>query len=144
MTTSATINDEASPLPHQPWPHRVVEIVLIVLVFFTVAGDPPPHVNETHYLCRLKHYWNPAWCAGDLFLESADTQLLLIWLFGWVTKWLSLPATAWVGRVLAWTMLAWSWQRLSWRLVPQPFAAVLSAALFVALNLTMHLAGEWV
>ena len=101
-------------------------------------------MNESHYLCRLKHFWNPEWCTGDLFLESTDTQVVFIWLFGWVTRWLSLSATAWVGRVMAWTLLAWAWQRLSWRLVPRPLAAVLSAALFVTLNDYAHLAGEWV
>jgi hypothetical protein len=114
------------------------------LVFFIAAGDPPPHVNEAHYLCRLKHYWNPNWCAGDLFLESKDTQLVFISTFGWITRLLSLPATAWVGRLLSWAFIAWNWQRLSWRVVPRPLAAVLSAALFVALNEHAHLAGEWV
>ncbi len=103
-----------------------------------------PHDNEAHYLCRLKHYWNPPWCAGDLFLESADAQLVFIWTFGWVTRFLSLPATAWVGRFVAWSLLAWAWQRLSWRLVPRPLASVLSAALFVTLNANWQLAGEWV
>jgi hypothetical protein len=65
-------------------------------------------------------------------------------MFGWVTRWLSLTATAWVGRFLVWTFLAWAWQRLSWRLIPRPFASVLSAGLFVTLNEHLHLAGEWV
>jgi len=124
--------------------HRVAETLLIVAVFFVVGGDPPPHVNEPHYLCRLKHYWNPEWCAGDLFLESADTQLVFIWSFGWVTRWLSLSATAWMGRLLAWGFLAWSWQRLSWRMVPRPYFAALSAAIFVTLSSYAHVAGEWV
>ncbi|MEX2310064.1 MAG: DUF6798 domain-containing protein [Pirellulales bacterium] len=123
---------------------RLVEVTLILLMFFAIAGDPPPHVNEAHYLCRLKHYWNPEWCAGDLFLESRDAQLVFVWSFGWVTRFLSLPATAWVGRFIAWTLLAWAWQRLSWRLLPVPLAAVLSAALFVTLNERAHLAGEWI
>ena len=91
----------------QPPIERLAEITLIVLVIFVIAGDPPPHVNEPHYLSRLKHFWNPDWCAGDQFLESKDTQVALIWTFGWVTKWLSLSATAWVGRILVWTLLAW-------------------------------------
>jgi len=122
----------------------LVEVLLIVAVFFVATGDVPPHVNESHYLCRLKHFWNPAWCVGDLFLESADTQLVLIWLFGWVTRFVSLTATAWIGRVIAWTALAWAWQRLSWRIVPRRLAAVLSAALFIGLNYYLHMAGEWI
>jgi hypothetical protein len=120
------------------------EVLLIVLVFFIATGDPTPSVNETHYVCRLKHYWNPQWCAGDLFLESTDTQVVFIWLFGWLTRFLSLSATAWIGRLAAWFLQAWAWQRLSWRLVPKPLASVLSAALFLALNYYCQMAGEWV
>jgi hypothetical protein len=144
VMTHATIDKAAMP-PERLLPaRRAVEVGLIVLVFFVVAGDPPPNVNESHYLCRLKHFWNPAWCPGDLFLESTDTQIVFIWLYGWVTRFLSLSATAWIGRLIAWGSLAWAWQRLSWRIVPRPFASVLSAAIFVLLNIHAHLAGEWV
>ncbi len=139
----ATLTFDEVPEP-QAKSQRLVEIALIMLVFFTLAGDPPPHVNESHYLCRLKHYWDPGWCAGDMFLETSDTQLVFIWAFGWVTRLASLPATAWIGRLLAWAFVAWAWQRLSWRVVPMRFASVLSAALFVTLNAQAQLAGEWV
>src|SRR3954452_8924223 len=123
---------------------QLVEVLLIALLFFVATGDPTPGVNETHYIARLKHYWNPQWCAGDLFLESSDTQLVFIWLFGWLTRFVPLSATAWIGRVAAWLFVAWSWQRLSWRIVPKPMAAVLSAGLFLALNNYLQMAGEWV
>jgi hypothetical protein len=128
--------------PSAAW--RLLEILLILLVFFAAGGEPPPHDNEAHYLCRLKHYWQPDWCKGDLFLESADAQLVFIWTFGWITRFLSLPAAAWVGRAIIWTLLAWAWQRLSWRLAPQRLVSVLAAALFVTLNDLFHLAGEWI
>jgi hypothetical protein len=123
---------------------RLGEVLLIILVFFAMAGDPTPHQNEPYYLCRLKHFWNPAWCAGDFFLESADAHATFVWTFGWITKWLSLAATAWVGRLFVWTLLAWAWQRLSWRIVPRPLFSVLSAALWVVLIDRANLAGEWV
>lgn len=141
MLTTASEDDDKA---HAPNRGRWGEVLLIVAVFFALTGDPPPNVNEAHYLCRLKHAWNPQWAAGDLFLESQDTQLVFIWLFGWITKWLSLSATAWIGRLAVWASLAWAWQRLSWRLIPRRFAAVLSAALFVTLNVYLHFAGEWV
>jgi hypothetical protein len=144
MSAPLTIDAGSSQPPRQAALQVAVEVLLIVAVFFIVAGDAPPHVNESHYLCRVKHYWNPSWCAGDLFLESADTQLVLIWLFGWVTQLLSLTATAWIGRLAAWIMLAWAWQRLSWRVVPMHWAAVISATFFVTLNALGHLAGEWI
>lgn len=144
MTTAASTEDSiAGAMRQKPWP-RLAEVLLIGLVFYIAAGDSPPNVNESHYLCRLKHFWNPAWCVGDLFLESSDTQVALIWLFGWVTRFVSLSATAWIGRVITWAILAWSWQRLSWRLVPRPLASVLSAAVFVTLNTYAHMAGEWI
>lgn len=122
----------------------IVEVLLIVMVFYVAAGDTPPNVNESHYLCRLKHYWDPGWCPGDLFLQSQDTQLLFIWLFGWVTRFVSLTATAWIGRVVCWAIMAFAWQRFSWQLVPRRYAAVLTAALFFALNTLCNFAGEWV
>jgi hypothetical protein len=138
------IVDSASPPEPPTFVQRLGEVVLIVLVFFTLAGDPPPHVNESHYLCRAKHFWDPAWSAGDMFLESSDTQIVFIWALGWITKWASLSTTAWIGRLLAWVLVAWAWQRLSWRLVPMRMASVLSAALFVTLNAQAQLASEWI
>lgn len=126
------------------WRQRWAEILLIFLVFLIIGGDPAPDVNEPHYLCRLKHDWNPTWCAGDLFLESTDAHLVFVWTVGWLTRWLSLSAVAWLGRVAAWLALAWAWQRLSWQLVPRPLCSVLAAALWVTLMRQGHLAGEWV
>lgn len=143
MASSSTNDVAAEKAPQRLW-RQLAEVLLIVLVFFIAAGDRPPNVNETHYIARIKHYWNPEWCKGDLFLESTDTQVVFIWLFGWITRFASLTATAWIGRIVVWTLLAWSWQRLSWRIVPRPFAACLSAGLFIALNYYCQMAGEWV
>jgi hypothetical protein len=117
---------------------------LIFLVLFLWAGGPPPDVNEAHYLGKAKHYWDPSWCQGDFFLDSADAHLVFYWTFGWVAALLPLPAAAWVGRGAAWLLLAWSWRRLSWSLTPRPMFAVLSAALFLVLLDWCELAGEWV
>jgi hypothetical protein len=133
----------ATAVPQKP-SQRLLEVLLIVLVFFLATGDPLPNVNETDYVCKLKHYWNPEWCKGDLFLESADTQIAFIWTFGWLTRFASLSVTAWIGRTVAWFFTAWAWQRLSWRIAPRPFMAVLSATLFLALNYYGQVAAEWV
>jgi hypothetical protein len=143
MTIDNTTPHGDTTKPQRP-AARWAEVVLIVLVFFAIAGDPAPAVNEPHYLGKLKHSWNPDWCAGDLFLDSPDAHAVFVWSFGWVTKCLSLAATAWTGRLLAWLLLAWAWQRLSWRIIPAPLISVLAAALWVTLTDWMHLAGEWV
>lgn len=120
------------------------EVGLIFLLCFVLAGSPPPEVNETHYLAKAKHYWQPSWCAGDLFLISADAHLVFYWTFGWLTRWLSLSGTAIVGRAVTWLLLAWSWRRLSMAIVPRPWHALLSAAMFFTLVERFHMAGEWV
>lgn len=112
-------------------------------MFFVLAGAPPPGVNEAHYLCRLRHYWDPAYCPGDLFLDSPDAHFTVVWLFGWVTQFFSLEATAWFGRLLSWGLIAIGWQRLIGRVTQTPFLAPLSAVLFVYATRQTHLAGEW-
>ncbi len=119
------------------------EAGLVFLVFLVVGGDHAPMVNEAHYLCRLKHYWDPAFCAGDLFLESPDAHFTVVWLFGWVTKFLSLETTAWVGRLLSWGLLAIGWQRLIGRITTTPFMAPLAAALLAYGIAASQFAGEW-
>jgi hypothetical protein len=128
----------------QRWMQAAVETGFIVLLFFIAAGSPPPGVGEAHYLAKAKHYWDPAWCAGDLFLESADAHWTFYWCFGWVTKYCSLETTAWIGRAITWLLLGWSWQRLSFALVPQRLYAILSAGLMLLFTRWFHLAGEWV
>jgi hypothetical protein len=120
------------------------ETAWIFLIFFLFAGGSPPDVGESHYLTKAKHYWNPAWCAGDLFLESRDAHWTFYWAFGWVTRLVSLPASAWIGRAISWGLLAWSWRRLSWAVVPRPLWSLLSAGLMLLCLRNFHLAGEWV
>lgn len=126
------------------WRWATVEIALIFLVFFVFAGWPAPDVNEAHYLGKAKHYWNPAWCPGDHFLESADAHLVFNWTFGWLTLLLPLSAVAWIGRILTWGLLAWAWQRLSQAVAPRRLMSVLTAGLFLLLIQHLHMAGEWV
>ena len=54
------------------------------------AGQIPPDVNESHYLPKAKHFWDPTWCAGDLFLGSSFSHWLFYVTTGWLTRFLSL------------------------------------------------------
>jgi hypothetical protein len=121
-----------------------LEIVWLLAIFFLFAGSPPPNVGEAHYLAKAKHYWQPDWVAGDLFLESGDAHGVFYWTFGWVTQFVSLEASAWLGRVVIWLLLAWSWRRLSWALVPVRLASLLSAGLMLFFLRNFHMAGEWI
>jgi hypothetical protein len=120
-----------------------VETALLVALIFVYAGTPPPDVNEAHYLAKARHFWDPSWCATDVFLESADAHAVFFAVFGWPSLWVSLPVVAWLGRVLVWGLFAWGWQRLSWSILPLRYVSLLSAAWFLMLSDYCHLAGEW-
>lgn len=132
------------PHDHRPLPLVCVEIALVFAVFFLQGAWPVPDVNETVYLAHMKHFWNPTWAAGDLYLQSADAHVVMNWTVGWLSLLLPLPAFAWVGRIVTWWLLAWSWRRLSFALAPRPWWAVISAALFACLQERNQMAGEWV
>lgn len=139
--------DDAAARPEKStgsWRLAAFEVAWIFLIFFLFAASPPPDVGESHYLVKARHYWQPEWCAGDLFLESRDAHAIFYWTFGWVTRFCSLTATAWIGRALSWLLLAWSWRRLSWAVVPQPLVSLLSAGLLLVFLRHFHLAGEWI
>lgn len=123
---------------------RFLETFLIFICFALVAGQLPPDVNESHYLTKAKHYWNPDWCAGDIFLSSSFAHWIFYVTTGWLTKLFSLSVTAWIGRCVTWALLAFAWQRFSWNLLPARGLSVLSAIFFLLLNERFHLAGEWV
>ncbi|MDZ4782003.1 MAG: DUF6798 domain-containing protein [Planctomycetia bacterium] len=128
-----------------PAPRRQIwlEIALILLVFYLNSGWQVPDNNEAHYLGKARHYWDPTFCAGDAFFESAHTHQVFYALLGWWTLYLPLPAVAWIGRLLTWGLMAVGWQRLSWRLVARPWWSVFSAALMIALQERCQVAGEW-
>jgi hypothetical protein len=75
ISNDSTIPSTTAP-PAQSRAAQLGEIVLILLVFLAVGGELTPHSNEAHYLSRLKHFWNPTWCAGDFFLESPESHFL--------------------------------------------------------------------
>ena len=125
------------------WP-AVAEVLATVVLFFLLGGGPAPEVNEAHYLAKAKHFWDPQWCPQDLFLNSGDAHYLFYLTWGGLTQWLSLEATAWIGRLSAWLLLATAWYRLSWLLVPRRGCALLSAGLWISLVQRFHMSGEWV
>lgn len=139
MSTLPSTPAEAPPNRGWWW-----ETALILLMFYLKAGWPPPDVNEAHYLTQAKHFWQPDWCANDFFLASPDAHAPFYFVFGWITLLTSLPAAAWIGRIVTWAAIAWAWQRLSWRIVPAPLAAVISGGLMVVLTTVGHMAGEWI
>ncbi len=121
-----------------------VEILVVFSVLAALTAVRPPDVNESHYLIKAKHYWNPDWCHDDLFLQSANAHQVFFLVAGWPTLFLSLPWYAWLGRICVWLFAAVAWVRVNRALGIGQFISPFSAALFVLLNLRFNLAGEWV
>jgi len=117
---------------------------LIFAVFFLHGAWPVPDVNESYYLGKAIHFWNPGWLEGDFFLESTDAHQVFYFMFGWLSLWLPPVTLAWTGRAICWLLLAWAWRRLSFAAVSRPWWSVLTAALFVCLMERCQMAGEWV
>lgn len=118
--------------------------VAISFLVYSVVAAPLPALNEPHYLAKAKHFWNPAWCAGDLFLESANAHTVFYVVIGWITLFLPLEAVAWIGRLTSLTLLAGGWTGFTRRLLPQPGTAFAAAWIFLGLQAVGNWSGEWV
>ena len=143
-TVNTELQDELSRPDTITLPQRLGEVVLLVLLFFVYAGDLPPMVNEAHYLVKAKNFWQPQWCENDLFASSAKAHTTFYVLLGWMTQYVSLSATAWIGRVVGWAMLAIGLQRLCWNLFQRRFVCLAVATVWIAGIEYGNLAGEWV
>jgi hypothetical protein len=126
------------------WRWWIVECGAIVALCFAIAGWMAPGVNEAHYWGKAKHAWDPTWCSRDLFLSSAEAHWFYEVTWGSLTRLVSLPAAAWIGRFLGWTAIAIGWTYLIFGLAPRRGAALFSAAIWFAAVQYGHLGGEWV
>ncbi|HEY2762247.1 MAG TPA: hypothetical protein VGI75_15920, partial [Pirellulales bacterium] len=131
--------------PADPIWRALIEIALVFAVFFLHGAWPMPDDNETGYVVKAQHYWNPDGFKTDFFANTANAHLVYYWSFGWLTTlgW-SLTTAAWIGRIVTWLMLAISWHGLSWTIIRRPWVAVLSAELFLFLCERGQMAGEWI
>ncbi|WP_047812419.1 DUF6798 domain-containing protein [Rhodopirellula islandica] len=113
-------------------------------VCFLYAGDAAPGVNEAHYLVKAKNFWQPDWCVNDLFASSGKAHTTYYWLFGWPTQFVSLNATAWIGRIAGWSILAAGLLRLTRAMQMPPMSSVWVLILWILGIQHGNLAGEWV
>lgn len=120
------------------------EVLLLVALFFAVAGVAPPAVNEAHYFAKSKNYWDPSWCSRDIFASSGNPHLLFHLTFGALTQWLSLEATAWIGRLVGWTMIAVGLRAVTRAVTDRPLASLSVAVIWMGGVSGFNLAGEWV
>lgn len=114
-----------------------------LLAAWSLLRVPIPAVNEPHYLCKAKHFWNPQWCAGDLFLESSNPHLAFYAAFGWLTGFLPLEATAVVARCICLLVVAIGWQRMTTSLTGHHWSGLVAMPVFLLLQSLGNWSGEW-
>lgn len=125
------------------WPRWGAEWLAVAAMFAGVGAWPTPDTNEAHYLTRARHAADPAWAAGDFFLESPEAHGLFSAVIGPLAAGWSLEAAAWIGRGAGWLLLAGGFVHAAQGVMPTMWPRLLAAALFsVALRHTTA-AGEW-
>jgi hypothetical protein len=129
--------------PSRSFDLRLVIAVWLSLLVYGVIAAPIPAVNEPHYFCKAKHFWQPVWCANDFFLASPNAHTVFYVSIGWLTRWLTLEQTAWIGRVTATLVLAAGWVCLTTRLLTARWSPLMACWLFLALESCGNLSGEW-
>jgi hypothetical protein len=133
-----------APRRANPFARRLpAAVVFGMLLAYSAIQAPVPAVNEPQYLGKAKHFWDPAWCPGDFFLDSSNPHLFFYVAVGWLTRLVSLDATAWIARVAGYGLLAAGWTALGRRVAGSSWAAVPSAAVFLLLASLANLSGEW-
>ena len=137
------VDVSAEPAPSRSFDLRLVCAVWLSLLAFGAIAAPMPAVNEPHYLCKAKHFWQHAWCAKDFFLESPNAHTVFYVAVGWLTRWLSLAQTAWIARAMAALVLAVGWASLTSRLLAARWSPLAACWLFLAFASCGNLSGEW-
>lgn len=122
---------------------RSLGVIWLLLAGYSFLRVPVPGVNEPHYLGKAKAFWNPAWCAGDLFLESSSPHQAFYLTIGWLTRLFTLEETAIVGRCAALAVVAWGWRHFTEALGFRLRAAVGALSVLLLLQSWGSWSGEW-
>ncbi len=132
-------------VPRTPRSLHLQAMFLLAAIFFAYGWIcyPIPSVGEPYYLGKAKHFWQPDWCANDLFLQSANTHLVFYVTCGWLTLFAPLPLVAIVLRLASMILLADGWLRFGRQIGLSVTNCLLWAGLFLSLQLFPSFAGEW-
>lgn len=126
---------------HRTWP--VLLSVWATFFLFAAAAQRVPGVNEPHYLCKARHFWQPDWCSNDFFLASPNAHTVFYATVGGLTSVLPFNESAWIGRILATLILAWGWTKCLSRLLYHRWAPLWIAWVFLAFEACGNFSGEW-
>lgn len=144
MPTTKTANGAGSS-PLRRFPPVGFEIVCVWILFFAYGAlhAPPPATGEPHYLSKARHFYDPTWCHGDLFLESTDTHVVLYAALGWLMLLVSPGAAIWIGRSLSTLLVATGWTLFARGMVRRRWSGLAAGSIHCALESMVNLSGEW-
>jgi len=112
---------------------------------FAAAGAwPVPDLNEPVYLTKARHSVDPAWAAGDFFLETPDAHGVFYRIFGPLAAAVPLDQAAWIGRLAGWLALAVGFRHAIGPIVATSPGRLAAAAIFALALRCTTMAGEWV
>lgn len=114
-----------------------------VMMAYSFVTAPIPGVNETHYIGKSRHFWQPEWCGRDLLMGSLDAHYVFCWTFGVLPSFLDLDTAAVAGRAIGLAMISSSWVSLCYRLTAKSSHACAGLVFFLALHQIENLSGEW-
>lgn len=123
---------------------QLLSAIGVFVIFAAFGWDYAPGVNESHYLTKAKHFWQPDWCSDDIFLSSRDAHIAFFATIGWLCNFFSLATVAWVGRIAGWVLLTISWANLNHALFHSQRNSMLTAGIFAFCCEHFAMAGEWV
>lgn len=112
-------------------------------LFAFFGAWPAPDSNESAYLPQAKHYGDPKWCPGDLFLDAPPPHRLFCRVVGAAAPHVSLTTLAWLGRGATWMFMAAGFAAMARTLRLSPPATLRAVCLFMIFSYLGQFAGEW-
>jgi hypothetical protein len=122
----------------------VLDLMFCLAIMGLYAGEQPPAINETHYLTKARHFWEPSFLAKDYFVDSANAHWFFFVSLGWLPAAFSFAAAAWIGRLLGWLTIAIGWRYLARSVAQVWWAGSVSLLPFLCALHFGHFSGEWV
>lgn len=123
----------------------LLSVLTISVLFLAVSllSSPIPGVNEPHYLCKARSFFDSDWCRRDFFLASTDAHYCFFWMVGPLTQMYSFETAAIIGRSVSALILAGGWTILGRATGLSNSYQILSAGLFAFLSQLGSFSGEW-
>ncbi len=143
MAGTSEPSSNARSSPSSSWGQFWFSALINLLVIWQLNAVLAPGINESHYLPKAKHLWNPAFAPDDLFLASGNAHWLFANIAGLMCTVMSLTATAWVGRIVSWIAVAAAWQHLCQTLKLPRIVGPIALAGWLLLTRYGNWAGEW-